>query len=98
MPSRCLRLLRKRSFQLLFLNYLFIFPVLKCPASFTFMIGIFLFGIKYMSMCCSATTAKHFTVTPAIVTIAPNTLNSLILITERVKPFSTICVSHIYSS
>ncbi|AXQ65465.1 MAG: hypothetical protein [Circular genetic element sp.] len=98
MPSRCLRLLRKRSFQLLFLNYLFILPVFICLASFIFMSTVFVLGIENMSMSCSTPTAKHFTVSTAIVTIAPNTLYSLILITDRVEPFPVVYVSHIYSS
>ncbi|AXH78937.1 MAG: hypothetical protein [Circular genetic element sp.] len=97
MPSQRLRLLRMRAFQLLLSNYLFILPVFICLASFIFMTTVLVPGMKNMSMSKSS-TSSYFTDGSAIVTIAPDTLYSLKLITDSVEPFPIVYVSHIYSS
>ncbi|AXQ65412.1 MAG: hypothetical protein [Circular genetic element sp.] len=86
-----------RAFQLLLSNYLFIFPGFVCQASFIFMSTVLVLGMKYMSVSESSTSC-NFTDGSAIVTIAPNTLYSLILITDSVEPFPVVYVSHVYST
>jgi hypothetical protein len=61
------------------------------------MLSVFALGVKNVLMS-SSSSPRVFTVISAIVTIAPNTLYSFILITDRVEPISEVNVSHVYST